>query len=238
MTDILAIGAHPDDVELGAGGTVLRHIQLGKKVVIVDLTAGELGTRGNAQLREQEAAASARILGVEERVNLGLKDGFFENDEPSLLELVKVIRHYRPLIVLANAVNDRHPDHGNGASFASRACFLAGLRKIETEYFGSAQEPHRPNAVYHYIQDRFIHPDLVIDITDFYDKKMEAILAFSSQFYKDGEDKEPGTPISGEDYLRFLEGRAREMGRIIGSIFGEGYTTERAPGINSFSDLL
>lgn len=234
MTDILAIGAHPDDIELGAAGTILLHRALGHSVVLVDLTKGELGTRGTPQQRAEEAAAAAGILGVEHRVNLELKDGFFGNDEESLLKLVAVIRQFQPRIVLSNAIGDRHPDHGSGASFASKACFLAGLRKIETWHEGQPQEAFRPGAVYHYIQDRFIKPDLVVDITDYFHAKMDAVKAFASQFFKPGSG-EPETPISSENYLKFLEGRAREMGRIIGATYGEGFTCERAPGIK---DLL
>jgi bacillithiol biosynthesis deacetylase BshB1 len=237
MIDILAIGAHPDDVELGAAGTLLHHQNRGAKIAIVDLTAGELGTRGSAGLRTEEAKLSSSILGLTDRMNLGLKDGFLQSDEASLYKLIAAIRHYRPKVVLANAVEDRHPDHGAGAKFASRACFLAGLRKIETEFDGQKQDAFRPAALYHYIQDRFIHPDLVVDITPWFEKKMEAVMAFGSQFFSP-ESKEPETPISGENYLRFLEGRAREMGRLIGATYGEGFTAERPPGINNLLDLL
>lgn len=237
MIDILAIGAHPDDVELGAGGTLLLHKSLGYNIGICDLTAGELGTRGDANTRAMEAASSSKILGVEHRINLGLKDGFFGNDESSLLKLVAVIRHLKPKIILANASSDRHPDHGEGAKFASKASFLAGLRKIETTYLGDAQAAHRPQSVYHYIQDRFNSPDFVVDITPFFDKKMESIFAFSSQFYNPNS-AEPETPISGKNYISFLEGRAREMGRIIGATFGEGFTHERPIGIKDLGELL
>lgn len=237
MIDILAIGAHPDDVELGAAGTLLLQISKGNSVAICDLTEGELGTRGSAELRKIEAATSAKMLGINHRVNLGLKDGFFESDEESLKKLVTVIRHFKPRVVLANAVKDRHPDHGKGASFASKACFLAGLRKIETEYEGKNQEAFRPDLVYHYIQDRFIVPDLVFDISDFFEQKMQAVLAFKSQFFN-GDTSEPNTPISGADYLAFLEGRAREMGRYIGVTYGEGFTTERPISVQNISVLL
>lgn len=237
MTDILAIGAHPDDVELGAGGTLFKHRSLGKTIAIADLTQGELGTRGSAESRAAEATASASLIGAAGRVNLGLKDGLFRQDETSLLKLVAVIRHFKPTIVLANADTDRHPDHGRGASFASRACFLAGLRKIETRYQDEFQEAWRPRAVYHYIQDRFIQPDLIVDITDYFKPKMDAVLAYKSQFYQPGSD-EPETPISSADYLEFLEGRAREMGRLIGARYGEGFTVERPAGVSDLTALI
>ncbi|MBL7811302.1 MAG: bacillithiol biosynthesis deacetylase BshB1 [Bacteroidetes bacterium] len=235
-THILAIGAHPDDVELAAGGTLLRHIALGHSVAIADLTRGELGTRGSAELRDAEAAESARIMGVKYRENLGLKDGFFEQDEASLLRLITVIRKYQPEIVLANSISDRHPDHGRGASFAARACFLAGLVKIETLWEGIPQAPHRPKAVYHYIQDRALKPDLVVDISPWFEKKMEAIMAFGSQFYSEG-DEGPQTPISSKSFLEFLESRARDFGRYIHAEYGEGFTVERPAGVDDLLDL-
>lgn len=237
MIDILAIGAHPDDVELGAGGTLALQKSLGHTFAICDLTAGELGTRGSAELRAKEAAAAADILGATARVNLGLKDGFFSENEESLKALVAVIRHFKPKYVFANALRDRHPDHGEGSNFASKACFLSGLRKIETTYYGQKQEAHRPDTVYHYVQDRWIQPDVVFDITNFFEQKMKAVLAFQSQFYQPG-DLEPKTPISSEDYLKFLEGRAREMGRMIGRTFGEGFTSERPIGAINIQNLL
>lgn len=234
MADILAIGAHPDDIELAASGTILAHIALGYSAAAVDLTRGELGTRGNAEIRAKEAEASAQILGLTERINLGLKDGFFEPDEASLLRLIEAIRYFKPTIVLANAVSDRHPDHGRAGHFINRACFLAGLQRIETSYLGIVQEPHRPKAIYHYIQERHLKPDLVVDISEWFDKKMQSILAFSTQFYNP-ESNEPSTPISSEDYLKFLDGRARDFGRLIGAKYGEGFTVARAPGVD---DLL
>lgn len=237
MIDILAIAAHPDDVELAAAGTLIRHIQEGYTVAIADLTRGELGTRGNAALRLQEAENSRQILGVEYRVNLGLPDGFFHEDDESLRKLVEVIRHFRPRIVLANAISDRHPDHARGASFASRACFLAGLRKIETSYGGHAQQAWRPAAVYHFIQDHYIKPDLVVDITPHYQQKIEAIMAFRSQFF-DPDSKEPETPISSEGFLKFLEARARDFGRLIGCEYAEAFTVERPIGVPDLVNLV
>jgi bacillithiol biosynthesis deacetylase BshB1 len=236
MIDILAIGAHPDDMELAAGGTIYSHTATGKTVVIADLTKGELGTRGNAQARATEAKNAAAILGVKERVNLGLADGFFKADEQSLLKVVQTIRTYRPRIVLTNAIADRHPDHGRAAELVSRACFLAGLRKIVTENKGQEQGAWRPEALYHVVQDRFIKPDLVVDISFCFSKKMESIKAFQTQFYNP-DSEEPETPISSLAFLQYLEGRAREMGRLIGVEFGEGFTVERPLGIDNLLKL-
>lgn len=236
MVDILAIGAHPDDVELSAAGTLLKHKAEGYSFAMVDLTEGELGTRGSVAERYVEAADSAKILGCSERVNIQLADGFFENNEESLRKLIVQIRRFQPKIVLANAVSDRHPDHGRGGAFISRACFLAGLRKIETEFEGKSQNAHRPEFVYHYIQDRLIEPDFVVDVTPFVDKKFDAIRAFKSQFW-DPNSKEPQTPISGEEFFDFLRGRMSEFGRRINVKYAEGFTVERTIGVNSFFDL-
>lgn len=234
--DILAIGAHPDDVELGAGGTVSMEIASGRKVGVIDLTRGELGTRGSADLRDQEAADSASLLGLEFRVNMGFKDGFFYNDEIHQLALVQQIRLYQPEIILCNAIDDRHPDHGKGSKLVSDACFLSGLVKINTIYNGLNQSPWRPRVVYHYIQDRYISPDFVVDITDFMEHKMKAIMAFKSQFH-DPKSNEPETAISSKDFLEFLYGRSKEMGRQSGFEYAEGFTVERTIGINSFFDI-
>jgi len=180
--DILAFGAHPDDVELGCSGTILKEISLGKKVGIVDLTRGELGTRGSAEIRDQEASDAAKILGVSVRENLNMRDGFFVNDEKHQLEIIKMIRKYKPETVLCNAIDDRHIDHGKGSKLVSDACFLSGLMKIETVLDGEIQKPWRPKVVYHYIQWKNIEPDFVVDITGFTDKKIESILAYRSQF--------------------------------------------------------
>ena len=193
--DILAFGAHPDDVELGCAGTILKEISLGKTVGIIDLTRGELGTRGSAEIRDQEAAAAAKILGVSVRENLNMRDGFFVNDEKHQLEIIKMIRKYKPEIVLCNAIDDRHIDHGKGSKLVSDACFLSGLMKIETSIDGEKQDAWRPKLVYHYIQWKNIEPDFVVDITGFTDKKIESILAYGSQFY-DANSKEPVTPIT------------------------------------------
>ncbi len=230
--DILAFGAHPDDVEISCSGTILKHIAMGKTVGVVDLTKGELGTRGNAELRLQEAERSSNILGLSIRENLGFADGFFKVDKEHQLPIVEMIRKYKPEIVLANSIRDRHPDHGRAAQLVAESCFLAGLKKVETD-----QEAWRPKAVYHYIQDEYIQPDLTIDITPYFDKKIEAILAFSSQFY-DPESDEPETPISGKGFLDFLRGRAAVFGRPIGIELAEGFTAARNVGVKDLFDLV
>lgn len=232
--NVLAVGAHPDDVELSAAGTLMAQKALGHTIGIVDLTRGELGTRGTAETRDAEAADSAKILDLDFRINLKLEDGFFQESEESLRKLIEIIRLTKPGIVLANAVSDRHPDHARGASFISRACFLAGLRKIETQYNGQAQEAHRPKAVYHYIQEKFMTPDFVVDITEFMDKKLLAIQAFKTQFY-DPESQEPPTAISNEYYLDLIRAHAREYGQMIGARYGEGFVSERP---FRFDDLM
>ncbi len=234
--DILAIGAHPDDVELGAGGTIAAEIAKGRRVCMLDLTRGELGTRGSADLRDQEAARAAEILGVDFRVNLGFRDGFIANDEEHQLEVIRMIRLYRPEVVICNAIHDRHTDHGKSSKLVSDSCFLSGLQRIETEFDGVLQQAWRPRAVYHYIQDRYIQPDFVVDITIFRQKKMDAILAFSSQFYNPASD-EPQTAISSQTFLQFIEGRMLEFGRQAGFDYGEGFTVERYPGVKSVFDL-
>jgi bacillithiol biosynthesis deacetylase BshB1 len=232
--DVVVFGAHPDDVELSAGGTVAKMVSQGLKVVLVDLTQGELGTRGTAEIRKKEAKAAAEILGVDKRINLNLKDGFFQCDEASLLEVVKVIRQYKPRIVIANAIDDRHPDHGKGAELVVQASFLSGLVKCDT---GEKDPVHRPDAVYHYIQDYNRDPDVVVDISDFVDQKMNAILAYSSQFF-DKNSSEPETPISSPEFLQHIKGRHLSMGRPCGFTAGEGFEVTRPVGVNSLLDLL
>jgi bacillithiol biosynthesis deacetylase BshB1 len=234
--DILAFGAHPDDVELGCSGTILKEISLGKKIGIVDLTRGELGTRGSAIIRDQEANAAAKILGVSVRENLEMRDGFFVNDEKHQLEVIKMIRKYKPEIVLCNAIDDRHIDHGKGSKLVSDACFLSGLLKIETNLDGEQQQPWRPKLVYHYIQWKNIEPDFVVDITGFTDRKIESILAYSSQFY-DPNSKEPESPISSKNFLESLNYRSRDLGRLAGVEHAEGFTVERYLAVNSLADL-
>ena len=232
--DVLIFGAHPDDVELGCGGTVAKMVAGGARVAIVDLTRGELGTRGSAELRSEESTKAAEILGVETRINLGLKDGLFQINDDNLLSVVKLLRKHRPRIVLANALHDRHPDHGKGADLVSQACFLAGLIKIDPD---SGLKPHRPDAVYHYIQDYERIADVVIDTSDFVETKMKAILAYRSQFY-DPNSKAPDTPISTQAFLDHVKGRDLAMGRPCGFDAGEGFEIMRPVGVNSLLDLL
>ncbi|WP_339844927.1 bacillithiol biosynthesis deacetylase BshB1 [uncultured Dokdonia sp.] len=234
--DILAIGAHPDDVELGCGATLAKEIANGKKVGILDLTRGELGTRGSAEIRDEEAAAAAKILGVAVRQNLALADGFFLNDKESQLKIIEVIRKYQPEMVLCNAITDRHIDHGKGSKLASDACFLSGLKKIETSVDGKSQEKWRPKTVYHYIQWQHIEPDVVVDVSGFMDKKCDAVFAYSSQFH-DPNNKDGDTPISSETFKESINYRSRDLGRLIGTEYGEGFTVERYPAVNSLFDL-
>ena len=235
--DILAFGAHPDDVELGCSGTIAKEISLGKKVGIIDLTRGELGTRGSVEIRNQEAAEAAKILGVSIRENLDMRDGFFVNDEAHQLKIIKMVRKYRPEIVICNAIEDRHIDHGKGSQLVSDACFLSGLMKIETEIDGIKQEAWRPKLVYHYMQWKNLTPDFVVDITGFNDKRVEAILAYSSQFYNSSSN-EPETPIASKNFLESLNYRPKDLGRLIGTDYAEGFTVERYLAVNSLSDLI
>lgn len=234
--DILAFGAHPDDVELGCGATIAKEISLGKKVGIVDLTRGELGTRGSAEIRDEEASAAAKILGVEVRENLRFRDGFFVNDEAHQMEIIKMLRKYRPEIVLCNAVSDRHIDHAKGSKLVSDACFLSGLRRITTNHEGVEQEAWRPKLVYHYIQWESIEPDFVVDVSEFIDIKIEAVLAYKSQFY-DPNSTEPASPIATKNFTESVEYRAKDLGRLIFSDYAEGFTVERYLAVNSLSDL-
>ncbi|MDV3310132.1 MAG: bacillithiol biosynthesis deacetylase BshB1 [Cyclobacteriaceae bacterium] len=236
--DILVLAAHPDDAELGCGGTIASHVAMGYKVGIVDFTRGELGTRGTPEIRSAEAAASAKILGLSARINLGLKDGFFGNTPEERLLVVRAIRKFRPQIVLANAISDRHPDHPRAAELAFEACFSAGLVKVQTtDDDGNIQEPWRPSTIYHYIQSEFITPDLIVDVTDYWGVKMKAIQAFTSQFYN-AESTEPETYISSQDFLRKLEARATDLGHSIGVKYGEGFTVRRFPGVRDITHLL
>ncbi|MDX1827978.1 MAG: bacillithiol biosynthesis deacetylase BshB1 [Lutibacter sp.] len=235
--DILAIGAHPDDVELGCGATIAKEINSGKKVGILDLTKGELGTRGSAEIREKEAKDAAEILKVDVRENLGFADGFFKNDKTNQLEIIKIIRKYKPEIVLCNAIDDRHIDHGKGSKLVSDACFLSGLIKIETQLNNKLQDAWRPKQVYHYIQWKNIEPDFVVDVSDFIDIKIKAVKAYSSQFYNP-ESKEPISPITSKNFFDSIEYRAKDLGRLIGTDFAEGFTTERYVAIKSFDNLI
>jgi bacillithiol biosynthesis deacetylase BshB1 len=234
--DILAFGAHPDDVELSCSGTLLKHIALGRKTGVVDLTKGELGTRGTPAVREQEAQAATLIMGLHIRENLGMRDGFFKNDEEHQLAVIRMLRKYQPEIVLANAISDRHPDHGRAAQVVNDAVFLSGLRMIKTLEEDHDQDPWRPRAVYHYLQDQWIEPDVLFDVSDFMDKKMEAIRAFQSQFY-DPASKEPETYISRPDFLETILLRARELGKMIGVKYAEGFNSVRKAGVADFFQL-
>jgi bacillithiol biosynthesis deacetylase BshB1 len=234
--DILVFAVHPDDAELGCSGTILKHIALGKRVGIVDFTRGELGTRGTAETRDQEAAASSKILGLHIRENLGFRDGFFKNDETHQLEIIKMIRKYQPEIILTNALHDRHPDHGRAGDLANDAIFYSGLRRIETKVDDVAQKEWRPKLVLQYIQDRYIKPDVIMDITDFMDKKVKAIRAFKTQF-DNPDTSEPQTYISSPEFLEAVIARAREFGKNIGAQYGEGFTSRKLLGVDNLFNL-
>ncbi len=234
--DILAFGAHPDDVEISAGGTLALQASLGNSCGIVDLTLGDLGTRGTVDIRKKEAQNAADILKVKARENLGFRDGFFKNDEEHQLEVVKMIRKYRPEIVLANAPTDRHPDHGKGAELVKVAAFLAGLRKIETSLDGKPQEAYRPRLVLHYIQFQNINPDFILDIGDFIEDKMEAIAAYKSQFF-DPDSNEPVTVISSRNFTESIRYRSQDMGRLIGAEHGEGFVSSQNLGLKDIMQL-
>jgi bacillithiol biosynthesis deacetylase BshB1 len=235
--DILAFGVHPDDVELGCAGTIMAAIDQGKKVGIVDLTRGELGTRGTPTTRTQEAAAAAKIMGVDIRENLDMADGFFANDEAHQRKIIALIRKYQPDIILANAPEDRHPDHGRSAKLVSDAAFLSGLRKIETIHDGVAQNAWRPAYTFHYIQDRFIQPSFVIDITAYMERKIEAVLAYGTQF-NNADTSEPQTYISSPQFLETVKARALMLGKRIGVGYAEGYITEKIIGFSNFDAII
>ena len=235
--DILAFGVHPDDLELGCGGTILAAIAEGKKVAVVDLTRGELGTRGTADIRTQEALNAAKILGVEHRENLDMRDGFFQNDEENIRKVIVAIRKYQPTVVLCSAPEDRHPDHGRSSKLIVDAAFLSGLRRIETEYNGGPQEKWRPANVFHYIQDRYLKPDFVFDISAQFEQKMKAVLCYTTQF-NTTDSSEPSTYISNPDFLDVIKARALMFGKRIGVTFAEGYITQKMIGISSFDDII
>lgn len=235
---ILAIAAHPDDVELGCGGTLTKHAQMGQRVGIVDLTEGELGTRGSVAERYQEAAAAAAIMGLSVRENAQIRDGFFKNDEEHQKRIIHFIRKYQPEIVITNAPEDRHPDHGRGFRLVSDACFLAGLRKIETlDETGKPQEAWRPKRVFSLIQDRQLDPTFIVDISDTFDRKMEAVRAYTSQFYQ-ADATEPLTYIATQGFTEQLKYRDALMGKKIGTEYGEGFVAVNIPGISSLDQLL
>ena len=232
MIDILVILAHPDDAELCCAGTLLSSIEDGLKVGMVDLTRGELGTRGSAELRDKEASVAASILGVSIRENMNFRDGFFSNDDAHRMELIRVIRKYRPEIILCNAIMDRHPDHSKASQLVYDSYFLSGLRKILTD-----QDVWRPKAIYHYIQFKSINPDFVVDVSDYMVKKIEAVRAYKSQFF-DPNSNEPETIISSKSFLDSIEYRASDLGRLSGVNYAEGFTVERVPVISSLDDFL
>ena len=234
--DILAIGAHPDDVELGCGGTLAKEISKGKVIGILDLTRGELGTRGTAETRDTESKNAANILGVSFRINMNFADGFFVNDKKHQLEVIKMIRKYQPEIVICNAFDDRHIDHGKGSKLVSDSCFLSGLVKIETKEANQGQQPWRPKHVYHYIQWKNLEPDFVVDVSGFIEKKMESVLAYKTQFY-DATSKQPETPISSKNFTDSITYRARDLGRLIGVEYAEGFNVERYVAVDSLFDL-
>ncbi|MCU0419693.1 MAG: bacillithiol biosynthesis deacetylase BshB1 [Cyclobacteriaceae bacterium] len=236
--DILVLAAHPDDAELGCGGTIAKHVARGYKVGIVDLTAGELGTRGTPEIRQAEATAAAKILNVAARENLGLTDGFFENNKADQRKVIAAIRAYQPTLVLANAVSDRHPDHGRGASLVADACFLAGLAKVETtDGSGKPQMAWRPKAVYHFIQSNLLMPHFVVDVSEHWQQKMEAIRAYKTQFF-DPTSREPETFISKPGFLELIESRGKDFGYAIGATYGEGFTVRRLPGVDDLFGLM
>ena len=235
--DILAFGVHPDDVELGCSGTLIAAVASGKQVGVIDLTQGELGTRGNAETRKKEAADAARVMGLQVRENLCMADGFFMHDETNLRKVITALRKYRPEIVLCNAPEDRHPDHGRSSKLVADACFLSGLRKIETQQDGAAQEAWRPAYVFHYIQDRYLKPDFVFDISAYHDKKIEAILCYTTQF-NTTDNSEPQTYISTPDFLDTVKARALMLGKRIGVKYAEGYISHKMLGISSFDAFI
>ena len=234
--DILAFGAHPDDVELGCGGTLAKEISNGKKVGIIDLTAGELGTRGSAELRTLEANEASKILGLKTRENLNFKDGFFKNDENHQIKVIQVIRKYQPEIILCNALDDRHIDHPKASKLVSDSSFLSGLVKIDTSLNGEKQQPWRPKSVYHYIQWKNLSPDFVVDVSGFIEKKISAINAYKSQFYNP-ESNEPETLISKKNFIDNVINKSADLGRLIGVDYAEGFNTQRLLGVSSLNDL-
>jgi N-acetylglucosamine malate deacetylase 1 len=236
--DLLAFGSHPDDVELGCSGTIIKEIKRGKKVGIIDLTQGELGTRGTIETRYQEAASAAMIMGISVRENLKLRDGFFQNNEEAQLKVVHVLRKYRPEIVIANILEDRHPDHGKGGWLLYDACFLSGLRQVKTiDENGTEQEKWKPKMLLHYIQDRFYEPDVILDVTDVWEQRMNAIRAYKTQFY-DPESKEPQSYLSNPEFMEALSARARLLGKRVGVKYGEGFVSKKNIGIKDLDCLL
>ena len=235
--DILVFAAHPDDAELSCSGTIISHIKQGKKVGMVDFTKGELGTRGNPEIRMQEARQAAEILGLSVRENLAFEDIYFKNDKEHQLEIVKMIRKFQPEIVLANAVEDRHPDHPRASQLVVQSCFMAGLKMIGTKLDGATQSAWRPGAIYHYIQSNFIKPDVIVDVSEHWEQRMASVRAFKSQFF-DPNSKEPETFISSAQFMELLVARATEFGKSIGVKYGEGFTVDKNIGVSSLFDLI
>lgn len=238
--DILVLAVHPDDAELGCAGTLIKHIRKGRRVGVVDLTQGELGTRGTAETRKEEARAASEIMGLTLRENLKMRDGFFSNDEAHQKQVIQVIRKYRPEIIITNAYQDRHPDHGRACQLVNDAVFLAGLRKVETQDNGQLQQPYRPSLLLHFIQDYYIKPDIVVDISEVWEEKVKAIEAYSTQFYTAAASEasgEPETYISKPGFMHVIEGRAREFGKHMGAEFGEGFNCKRILGVDDIFDL-
>ncbi len=235
--DILAFGVHPDDLELGCGGTLIAALAEGKKVAVVDLTRGELGTRGSAEIRTQEALNAAKVLGVDMRENLDMRDGFFQHDEENIRKIIVSIRKYQPTVVLCSAPEDRHPDHGRSSKLIADAAFLSGLRRIETEYEGKVQDSWRPANVFHYIQDRYLKPDFVYDISPYFEQKLKAVLCYTTQF-NTTDNSEPATYISNPDFIDVIKARALMFGKRIGVTFAEGYITQKMIGITSFDHII
>lgn len=235
--DILIIAVHPDDAELGCSGTILKHIALGKKVGVVDLTRGELGSRGSAETRDMEATEAAKILGLHVRENLKMRDGFFGNDEEHQLQIIRIIRKYQPEILITNALEDRHPDHGRACALVNDSAFLSGLPKIVTEQGRKKQQEWRPKLVLEFIQDNYIKPDIILDITEFWEQKMASILAYKTQFYTPGYDEPNATYISSPDFMKSVEGRAREFGKSINATYGEAFTSKKILGVSNLFEL-
>ncbi len=236
--DILVLAAHPDDAELGCGGTIAKHVAMGHRVGVVDFTRGELGTRGTVDTRHAESSESSKILGLSIRENLNFRDGFYQNDEHHQIEVARMIRKYRPEIILANAIYDRHPDHGKGAGLSFDSAFISGLVKVETTTpDGKKQLPWRPNAMYHYIQSQYLQPDFIVDISDYWNTKMDSVRSYKTQFY-DPQSKEPETYISNPSFMKMLESRAQEYGHAIGVRFGEGFTVRRSIGVDSLFSII
>lgn len=235
--DMLVFAAHPDDAELSCSGTLLKHLAAGKKVGIIDLTRGELGTRGSAEQRDDEALASKNLLGLHIRENLRMRDGFFVNDEEHQLHIIRMLRRFRPGIVLCNALHDRHPDHGKASELVTRSAFLSGLNKIETKFNNEIQEAWRPKLVLQYIQDTYIKPDILVDVTEFWNKKMESIKAFKTQFFNPEYEEPNSTYISSPEFLKILEARGRELGKSIGATYAEGFTSHKLLGIDDLFQL-